>query len=211
MSRREKRTINEILPLPSCLQFLENRRKLGDCFYYAIREESLAQLCLIEGAIQTHKILILREDTLNARWFLFSSLYKRSLVVSNEEIKLYSKFFDILLQNNKSSLNNIRDSILEVVWFLDEEILKCRLMQILKICVLPLLSFSDCHYWIQCFEKEKKLILRVKEELDMNENEFDDVTNLFRFKITIEYIYLLEKKLRYVCPSIVIMFSQLYN
>jgi hypothetical protein len=74
-----------------------------------------------------------------------------------------------------------------------------------------LLSFSDCHHWIQCFEKEKKVLMRVREELDMNENEFDDVTNLFRLKITIEFIYLLEKKLSYVCPSIVIMFYQLHN
>lgn len=209
MSSRKKRTIDELSDFPPCLEFIKFRSKLCVSFYYAIRDESLAQLCLIEGAIQTHKIDIIRSDTLNALWFLFSSIYKRSFIVSNEEITLYKKFFDILLENNGRNLDNIRDSVLEVIWFLDEEILKRRLLQIIQACVLPLLSFSDCHSWIRCLQKERKFLAHVKNEVGMEENSMDDVIQLFQSKRNMEYIYLLEKKLGYVCPTIVMMIAQL--
>ncbi len=209
MTSRKKRTIDELMPLPYCLQFTKFRDKLGDCFYYAIREKSLAQLCLIEGAIQTHNIVIIKQDSLSALWYLFSSLYEKSLVVSNEEIKLYNKFFEILLQNNSTNLNNIQSGLFEALWFLDDAILKCRLMQILQECVLPFLSFLDCYNWILCLFKEKKLLMRVKNEVGMEEDSFDDIIKLFQTKRKVEYIYVLEKKLSYICPSVIIMISQL--
>lgn len=210
MLSRRKRTFDELITLPFCLQFVKNRNKLGDCFYYAIREESLAQLCLIEGAIQTHEITIIRNDVLNALWLLFSSIHKKSFIVSDEEIKLYSKFFDILLQNDCNHLYNIRDGIREAVWFLDDEILRRRLIQTINKCVLPLLSFSSCHNFIISLQKEQDLLKKVNRLVDIEVDSFDGIIDLFQLKKTIDYIYLLEKKLSYVCPSIVIMFRQLH-
>jgi hypothetical protein len=211
MSSRKKRTIDELstLTLPFCLKFLERRCKLGECFYFAIRDESLSELCLIEGAIQTHNILLTKPDSLNALWFLFSSLYKKSFIVSEEEIKLYNKFFQILVDNDRRNIKDIRSGLLSSLWFLDEKILKCRLLQIIKACLLPLISFSECQQFVHYIQVEKRVLVKAKNELQMEQNSFDEVLHLFQNKLAVELLYVLEKKLSYVCPTVAIMISQL--
>jgi hypothetical protein len=210
MSVLRKRTIDEINSLPACMEFLEKRYKLNDCFYCVIRDESVAKLCLMEGAIQANNIKITRFDTSNAIWFIFSSMYKKSFIVSSDEIKLIKKFFQILIDNQIKNLYSIIfDGLLDAIWFIDDKIVKCRLLQIIKTCILPVVSFLDCQKIVRSFEKEKKTLMGVRNMLQMEQTSFDCVIQLFQTKMALDIVYLLEKKLSYVCPSIVIMFSQL--
>lgn len=127
--------------LPPCTRFLLECEDdaLSKCLLSAVKNKKLNELIIIQGALLQECYPLTFEDCRSTLWFIFTSDLADSAKLSEAEIRVFFKFFEII-KFNKVWMST---SFCEASLLLDNYISVQRHLEICTRFIMPFFSMRD--------------------------------------------------------------------